>query len=277
MCKETRHADMPEISRVEMAPPRKVTPRDVWVMTRNALGRISCIKRELGLRGDVAAPARDPAMTPTGVFRSIVQANRQLNLLLERAYPSAIRLLTQARSSAAGQLDGAPAIRSIVQANRQLNLLLEYPFAPSDVFSIVTLSNEFIAGTLDAFIPEWRASEPPLPDYSGGMQPVDVFGQLLRCIAITERIAAHSGLTMLEFRPAIEQSIVPGDVFDLASLVFSEVRFFATQVEVRKRYTLRVHTEMAPSDVYQEALRLESLLARFEDAAQTNPGWHAND
>ena len=235
MCKETRHADMPEISRVEMAPPRKVTPRDVWVMTRNALGRISCIKRELGLRGDVAAPARDPAMTPTGVFRSIVQANRQLNLLLE------------------------------------------YPFAPSDVFSIVTLSNEFIAGTLDAFIPEWRASEPPLPDYSGGMQPVDVFGQLLRCIAITERIAAHSGLTMLEFRPAIEQSIVPGDVFDLASLVFSEVRFFATQVEVRKRYTLRVHTEMAPSDVYQEALRLESLLARFEDAAQTNPGWHAND
>ena len=124
LCKETRRADMPEISRVEIAPPGDVTPRDVWVMTRNALGRISCIKRELGLRGDVEPPARDPAKTPTDVFRSIVQANRQLNLLLE------------------------------------------YPFTPSDVFSIVSLSNEFLSETLDAFAPAWRADEPPLPPHS---------------------------------------------------------------------------------------------------------------
>ena len=231
LCKETRRADMPAVSKVEIAPPRYVTPRDVWVMTRNTLGRISCVKRELELRGDVAAPPRDPAKTPSDVFRSIVQANRQINLLLE------------------------------------------YPFTPSDVFAIVTLANEFVAETLDAFAPEWRADEPALPAYSEGRQPVDVFRQLLRCFAIIERIAAHSGLTMLELKPAVDQSIVPGDVFDLASLVFSEVRFFATQIGVRKRYTLRVHGEKVPSDVFQQAQRLEAFLDRFESMAESNRDW----
>ena len=235
LCKETRRAELPEISKVEIAPPRKVTPRDVLVMTRNALGRISCVKRELGLRGDVAAPPRDPAKTPTDVFRSIVQANRQLNLLLE------------------------------------------YPFTPSDVFSIVALSQEFAAETLDVFAPEWRADEPVPSPYSEGKAPVDVFRQLLRCFAVIERIAEHSGLTMLELTPAVDRSTVPGDVFDLASLVFSEVRFFATAAGVRKRYTLRVATEKVPSDVYQLAVGLERLLDRFEAAAQADPDWHTAD
>ena len=235
LCKETRRADLPAVSKVDIASPRDVTPRDVWVMTRNTLGRISCIKRELKLKGDVAAPPRDPAKTPTDVFRSIVQANRQINLLLD------------------------------------------YPLTPSDVFAIVELANEFVAETLDAFAPEWRADEPALPAYSDGKQPVDVFRQLLRCFSIIERIAAHSGLKMLELKPAVDQSIVPGDVFDLASLVFSEVRFFATQVGVRKRYTLRVHAEKVPSDVYQQAQRLEAFLDLFENMARSNRRWRTTD
>ncbi len=99
----------------------------------------------------------------------------------------------------------------------------------------------------------------------------------MRCFSIIERIAAQSDLTMLELKPALDQSTVPGDVFDLASLVFSEVRFFATAAGVRKRYTLRVHAEKIPSDVYQRALSLEQPLNQFEDAVQSNPAWHATD
>ena len=227
LCREARGASMAHMAKIEIAPPKNVTPSDVWTLTQNTMGRLICVKRELGLEGRASRPSRDASKTPTDVFRSIVQANRQLNHLLEN------------------------------------------PFSPSDVFAIVNLSNEYVTETLDQLVPEWRADAPLLPTYVADKAPIDVFGQLYKCYAAVRRIAKLTDLAMLELEVEHDQPVTPSDVFDLASLVFSEVRFLATTAGVEKRYRIRPQAEKVPSDVYQQARHLEALLAVLETSART--------
>lgn len=235
LCREARGAGASSLARIQVAPPADVTPAEVWTLTLNAIGRISCVKRVLDLDGDVATPPRDDTKTPTDVFRSVVQANRQLNLLLE------------------------------------------HPFNPSDVFGIVTLTNDYLTETMDKLSPEWRADVPEMPARADGKMPIDVYRQLTRCLGVVQRIAAISDLEMLEFEADFDQDIVPSDVFDIASLVLSEVRYFASEVGVKKRYAFREFGKKVPSDVYQLALWQEALLETFEALAKRDPEWHAND
>ncbi len=225
LCREARGAGMAHLAKIEIAPPENVTPADVWTLTQNAMGRLICVKWELGLGGRAPIPPRDASKTPTDVFRSIVQANRQLNHLLTS------------------------------------------PFSPGEVFAIVNLSNEYVAETLDRLVPGWRADAPPLPAYVEGKAPIDVFGRLTRCYAVVRQIAERSELAMLEFEADLDQPITPSDVFDLASLVFSEIRYLAAKIGVKKRYKFRPQTDKVPSDVYQQAQHLEALLAKFEASA----------
>ena len=81
---------------------------------------------------------------------------------------------------------------------------------------------------------------------------------------------------MLEFEADIGHTIVPSDVFDIASLVFSEVRYFATRAGIKKRYKVRARIDKVPSDVFQQAFWLENLLVKFEDLVQRRPNWHAS-
>ena len=235
LCREARGAGASSLARIQVAPPDDVTPGDVWTLTLNAIGRLSCVKRVLDLDGDVERPPRDASKTPTDVFRSVVRANRQLNLLLE------------------------------------------HPFSPTDVYAIVTLTNDYLIETMDKLSPDWRADAPKMPPRAVGKKPKDVYRQLTRGLGMIQRIAVHSNLGMLEFSANFDQDIGPSDVFDIASLVLSEVRYFASEVGVEKRYAFRDFGKKVPADVYQLALWQEALLKRFEALAMRDPEWHAND
>ncbi len=142
---------------------------------------------------------------------------------------------------------------------------------------MVTLSNEYLAETMDALSPAWRQNEPALPAYAPGKEPLDVYRRLTRALALARIIAVRSGLRLLDFKPDVEREIVPSDVFDLATLVFSEVRYFAARAGVKKRYKIRPKEDKVPSDVYQQALRLELLLEELEALVVRDPDWHQSD
>lgn len=69
---------------LQVNPSGKIYPSHVFKVARATLGRLRVIKETLGIAGQGVEPAPDPNKTPTDVFRSIVQANRQLNLMLDR-------------------------------------------------------------------------------------------------------------------------------------------------------------------------------------------------
>ena len=233
LCKEFRRAGHYYATKIEITPPDKVVPGDVWVLTENARGRLSCVRRELGLEPLREVPPLDNSKNPSDVFRSIVQANRQINLILS------------------------------------------YKFAPGDVFAIVSLTNEYMREILDRMAPGWRADAGQAPVYVKQKQPIDVFQQLNKCLSIVRRIAETSDVPILDFDPDYSHEILPSDVYDMASLVFSEVRYFSTLAGVRKRYRLSSREDKVPSDVFQQARWMEDLLIEFEKRTRDQPNWHA--
>ena len=67
-------------------PTGQVQPQHVYRVVETALTQLGRVKEKLGIVETVPSPARDASKTPTDVFRSILAANKQLNLLLDRQY-----------------------------------------------------------------------------------------------------------------------------------------------------------------------------------------------
>ena len=67
-------------------PKGQLDPGDVWQVVDAALKRLAVVKVRLGITQTSVAPPLDRTKTPTDVFRSIVQANRQLNIMLDRQF-----------------------------------------------------------------------------------------------------------------------------------------------------------------------------------------------
>jgi hypothetical protein len=67
-------------------PSGDIQPTHVYQVVDAALQRVREVKQTLDIDEQSRPPPRDPDKTPTDVFRSIVSANRQLNLLLDRPF-----------------------------------------------------------------------------------------------------------------------------------------------------------------------------------------------
>jgi len=67
-------------------PSGEIRPADVYRVVDAALQRVLQVKKALAIEEQLDPPPRDPAKTPADVFRSIVSANRQLNLLRDRPF-----------------------------------------------------------------------------------------------------------------------------------------------------------------------------------------------
>ncbi len=67
-------------------PENSIRPGDVFNVVNQALARIREVKVKLNIATSIENPERDPSRTPTDVFLTIVQANRQLNLLLDQRF-----------------------------------------------------------------------------------------------------------------------------------------------------------------------------------------------
>jgi hypothetical protein len=64
----------------------QIQPGDVWAVADAALARLLVVKRRLGITAACSEQPMPLSTTPTDVYRSIVQANRQLNLPLEAQF-----------------------------------------------------------------------------------------------------------------------------------------------------------------------------------------------
>ena len=67
-------------------PPGLIDPGHVHGVVVAALTQLRLVKQKLGIAESVQSPTRDDSKTPIDVLRSILQANRQLDRLLERRY-----------------------------------------------------------------------------------------------------------------------------------------------------------------------------------------------
>lgn len=217
---------------VQYSIPHSIEPKDVYEIVNDAWSQIRCAKAGFNLSDEIKHETKqDSNKTLTDVFKSIVQANRQINLLLEQ------------------------------------------PIEPGDVYSVVQHANAYIIDILNKLAPVWSLTAPTLPEYQVGKKPIDVYKQMLKNFRIIQEIAKESGIDMLYLGEEIQTPVAASDVFDLSSLILSELSYFAIEVGVERVYKLESYPDKVPSDVYQQALIVESHLQILQGLAQQYPTW----
>ena len=226
-----------EYSKPPNYPISKIYPYHVFVTVKAALRQILRVKAHLGVLEQVEIPLPDPTKRPTEVYRAIVQANRQLNLMLEQEY------------------------------------------RPADVFQQVSLAIVY-AGRLLKDFPGAETSPPP-PPFERGRFPPDVYRRLVRCFEHIRSLAEISDLSMLHLdidssNPDRLSEVTPSDVYDVATLVVSELAFLHSQqrrsepvVEEFVSFSERIF----PSHVYQRVGILEEQLRDLLERVKEVPNW----
>lgn len=232
LCHETAQYLLAPPTVVQFSIPKTITSKDVYEIVNDAWSQIRCAKAGMNIIGEVEQNTKqDSTKTLTDVFKSIVQANRQLNLILEQ------------------------------------------PIEQGDVYAVVQLANAYIIDILNKLAPVWSLTAPTLPEIQADKTPIDIYKQMVKNFRIIQQIAKDSGIDMLHLGSEIQTPITSTDVFDLSSLILSELRYFASQVGVDRIYRLESHPDKVPSDVYQQALIVEAHLQILEGFTKTYPTW----
>ncbi len=219
-------------------PPRgEITSKDVLEVVTAALDRIDCVKRVIGVTQQVEIPVRDDTKTPTDVFKMMIQANRELNHLLE---PS---------------ITPSDVYSRVAHAN-----------------TVVAQEIEALAAELG----ETDLALPALPAYEPRKKPEDVYAHLMRCLALVHDIGEVSGFTdVLTLVENYDEQIVDGDVYDLVSILMAELHYFSENLHVQEEAFEPDLTRHLPSHVYQQIGLLEAQLELMLGMVEKHPEWHA--
>ncbi len=215
--------------RVPPAPEVTIAPMHVFGVVRDALEKLACVKNALQITEPTREVSVDNTKTPTDVFKSIVQASRQLNATLE------------------------------------------HPFTPRDVFARVQLASEYAVSFLRHFGQDARM--PAEPPYESGKRPVHVYTRLVEILGTIRTIAQPAGLQVPELHADIHDAIVPSDVYDIASLIVSEMRYFNTFVKVEVEHQPVSPRRKVPSHVFQKAGLLEAQIEELQRLTRQFPHW----
>lgn len=159
---------------------------------------------------------------------------------------------------------------SIVQANRQIDLLLDRPISPSDAFQQVTLAVGYAAQLRTRFA---GTRLPEAPSFARRKRPADVYDRLIACFARVRAIMAHSSFSVLTLAPPPEV-VTSHDVYNLAAFIASELSFLHAQADGALSPPEPYYPgRKFPSDVYQRAGLLESLLVDLQALVEAAPSW----
>ena len=96
---------------------------------------------------------------------------------------------------------------------------------------------------------------------------------MLRNFRFIQDIAKDSNIDMLDLGHDIQVPINTSDVFDLSSLILSELRFFASKIGVERVYRLTSLPDKVSADVFQQAQFVEQHLKILNDFAEKFPTW----
>ncbi len=161
----------------------------------------------------------------------------------------------------------------LFRCSQQVNRMLERQAQPGDVYQRVRQASFYASEILAAIgdpspFPELEPREP-------GLRPLHVFGRLLDVFTHLDIAFDELGLRIVDLGGSareFEGEITASDVFDVATLIVSELQYLHSRVPGARFPIQAEHPgHRWPSDVYQEAGVLSEQTLRIMRQAQTNP------
>jgi hypothetical protein len=277
-----------------------VQPADCLARAQYLLAELDLVRLEMGRQPDARPRVRFEGAAPREVFFEAAALFRKADrLCFERTgeegalpYPppvaeiqpvhvkevidAAINRIAQVKSqlritetsaAVAPQAGKQPSdvLEAVFSASRQLNKLLEQPFSPNDVYQLMTLA----AGYAVRLVAHTGRSIPALPSFERKQRPADCYRRAWSCLEALYAITARSGLAMLKpgTIPYTAEDIQPSDVYDLTSLLVSELVYLHSCVPGLAPPAAAEMYEVGhklPSHVYQRAGQVESALRELK-------------
>ncbi len=211
-------------------PKGNIRPANVYHVVDQALQKILEVKQHFKIPETVDKPEVDPIHTPVDVFREIVQANRQLNILLDTKY------------------------------------------GPHDVFQQVGQARNYLQVLMKNFSDTNRELRPP--EFERRISPKQVYRSVYNNFQTVRAIYLNSGLAPIELEIDTTISVTPSDVYDLASLVVSQLDFLYRQSKASEAPKQFVYPgSKLPAHVYQHTGWLQKDLEALNDQVLANPQW----
>lgn len=164
--------------------------------------------------------------------------------------------------------------QAIVQGNRQLNQMMEQGVQPGDVYQQVQQAVFYASEILSAGGDD--NPFPSVPEYQPGLTPGHVYGRLLSVFDRLEQVFIEVDQEMVDWQGEAysgDESLAPSDVFDLATLLLSELEYLHSGIAGARVPLQAVHPgQRWPSNVYQQAGVLLEQAARIMALERDNPG-----
>lgn len=237
-----------------------VSIRENFNQSLNLWRRVNQLGTELVGGGEVPPAIASPRAAeylPEHVYEVLAGvADRLQEIRAGSAIVASVSIAAEAEEAPVTRA-GTPTdvFKSVIHSTRQVNRMLERPPQPGDVYQRVQQA-VFYASEILAAVEEPRAF-PPLPAHQAGMRPGHVYNRLLE-VAQRLSIAFEAlGLDMLTPPPpgnTIDQSLVPGDVLDIATLLLTEIEYLHSRTSNARVPILAEHPGRRwPSDVYRLA------------------------
>ena len=254
--------------------PSAVRPYHTWVLVTAALDRLLTIKTELGIQETLPEKVQPASTKPTEVARAIVQANRQLNVMLQRRFSSSdvFQQVSWGIQYAKALLAQFPAATPSATSPP-----FERGKQPGEVFlQQVSWGIQYAK----ALLAQFPAATPSAasPPFERGKQPGEVFLRLVQCFKQVEDIARLSGTAVLHLdvkaaKHAMNDfDIQPSDVYDLATLLVSDLTYLYGRLkDVPSIPSVPFPGRKFPSHTYQQAGILLDHLRALEQQVRANP------
>ncbi len=176
-------------------------------------------------------------------------------------------------------MESSDVIMAILDVNIQINTLFKRRYLPDDVFREVTLSIFYAAEILKKF-PSTYERIPSEPLFKRQKTPKDVYFKLLNIIETIQKIQQLSYVQPLVTIERFERKklkVTPSDVYDLATLIVSELTYLYWRTGETKIIKSYQPPPKIPAQVFQRIGVLEKQLGVILENVKSNPNWLKRD
>lgn len=166
--------------------------------------------------------------------------------------------------------DASDVLAGCLVASRQLNVMLAHAFASREGHEQLIRA----LGLAERLLAFHGAELPPAPPLERRKFPRDVFQLLWQACEVLHQTLCDSGVKALE----IHRGFVgeePTDVYDLASLIVSELEYLASFLPIKEAPPQATATQspILPAHNFRLARQLQAAIGTLAEAVRARPDW----
>lgn len=237
---------------------RSAIPRDLYAQM------LTLWRKTDRLMFEIARTHTPPPPTPTGDIQrqDILPVLQQASGILRQVMDELE--LTHETKAAPPPLN-TDLFTAVLNLNRQLDSMLERHFAPTDVYTEITLAVGYAARLLARYPDAIRI--PDEPPFEPNKLPSDVYHRLIACLQIITRIFHILDLPVLtiDIGQTDAAKLTPEDVFAVAALIVAQLDFLYKRMGIVKPPPQGIYPGLKfPAHGYQRVGILQAQLEQLE-------------